>query len=850
MLPYQISRYSRTFLLTLALQAGLFSTLAIGSEDLGEYALTHPKGFLQEYCIGCHGEKKQKGDRRFDHLGLDFENEDTAFEWQEILDMINLGDMPPEDELQPLESETSALVSTITPELDQYYARMAEKETTGLRRLNSVQYRNTVKDLLGLNMESFDPTVSFPSEDRHEGFDNIASKLVTSRYLMERYLEAASVSIDKVVNIPQNPPAFDKRFVADDLWEKRMQFRARTYLIYNHEGEYVDMAHGDIGWERIYPIGFEGVPADGFYTITVKAEGVGRKNGYDPSLFNVDWDERIKMVLFANDAMVENAGNQNPTNREIRTIALEDNTAREYKMRVWLDKGFNFGIRYANGPTDHKRSVLKVQEKYHRETITTNYKDAFADFPSEELDTWLSDAYEGPRVRVHWASIEGPDTDVWPPQSYRNLLGTNDYGKIDKDPHQLIRGFARKAFRRPVLESEIGLYFSFYDSEIESGVPVVEAITDTYKAILCSPHFLYIEAPVDDSFVEEGVDLNKKEAYKLASRLSYFLWGTMPDQKLLDAAEKRSLLEPIEMRYQALRMLRDPRAEGFVSDFTDGWLGLAKLGQVMPDPIKFKSYRTYELEASMREETRAFFRHILSGNRDLEEFLVGGYTFIDRNLAKHYGIDHSELDDRHELVRFPADSFRGGILGQASVLTVTANGVDTSPVVRGVWILENILGTPPSPPPPDVPALEPDIRGAISIRDQLSKHREIATCNECHRKMDPLGFALENFDAIGAFRDHYSNGKGKPSIPIDTAGKLPSGEAFEDVRGLKDILLERKDQFTRCLTEKLMMYGLGRELAFSDRPQINSIIDELERRGGGLQDLVELVVTSETFLTN
>ncbi len=807
----------------------------------------NPQGFLQEYCITCHGEKKQKGDRRFDHLDLNFDNEDTAFEWQEILDMVNLGEMPPEDERQPSEDEVRTLVGKITPELDEYYARLAQKETTGLRRLNSFQYRNTLSDLLGLNMESFDPTSSFPSEDREDGFANIASKLVTSRYLMERYLEAASEAIDKVVDIPAQPPFIAASFNADDLWERRMQFRARTYFITNHEGAYVDVGHGDIGWERIYPIGFEGVPVDGFYTITVKAEGVGRQNRYDPKLFDLDFAEPIKMEVFANNEVVESARNQNPTNREIQTIALQDNEAREYTIRVWLDKGYNFGIRYANGPIGHKRTVLKVQEKYHPETMTTNYRDAFAEEPSEQLATWLSDVYEGPRVRVHWAKIEGPDATVWPPRNYRELLGTDVQGEIKENPDTLIREFARKAFRRPVLASEIELYQTFYAREIANGVPVVSALADTFKAILCSPHFLYVEAPVEAGFAEGGIDAEKKSAYRMASRLSYFLWGTQPDDTLLNAAATGALLQPIELRYQALRMIRDPRAEAFVDDFTDGWLGLAKLGQVMPDPSKFEFYSTHELEKSMREETRAVFRYILQENRNLEEFLVGDYSFVDRSLAKHYGIDYAALDEVHEKVEFPADSYRGGLLGQASVLTVSANGVDTSPVVRGVWILENILGTPPSPPPPDVPALEPDIRGATSMRDQLAKHRDIATCNECHRKMDPLGFALESFDAVGSFRDFYTDGQGKPSIPVDTSGKLPSGETFDDVRGLKKILLERKDMFVRCLTEKLLMYALGRELAFSDRPQVNAIIAELERRDGGLQDLVEIIVTSDVF---
>ena len=808
-----------------------------------------PRAFLDAYCVRCHGEEKQKGDRRFDHLGLDIGDDDAAFEWQDILDMINLGEMPPEDEDQPTETERSGIVGWMTPKLDHYYAAMSHREATGLRRMNRFQYRNTLQDLLGLNMASFDPTKSFPSDEKFEGFENIASKLVTSRYHLERYLEAASAAIDKVAEIPESRPQIDEHYAPDDLWKNRILFRAMVTYFVNMDGKYVEIASGGRDSSSLYPTPFKGAPEDGFYTITVKAEGVGRQNSYDPALFKMDMEEPIKMELFANDASIENARNANPSNREIATIALADNTAREYRFRVWLDKGFNYGFRYVNGPIDHRRTMLKVQEQYHPETKTTNFKDVFSSEPSEVLDHYLSDVYEGPRVRIYETSISGPEMAEWPPQNYRDLFGEAGAGELDTAADELIREFAQRAFRRPVLDSEIQLYQTFFNQSIRAGSSALTALADTYKAILCSPHFLYIETPVDQSFADDAVTRAELAQFTLASRLSYFLWGSMPDEALWAAAKAARLSSPNEMKYQALRMLRDPRAQAFINDFTDGWLGLSGLEHAMPDATKFESFSDLDLGKSMREETRTFFSHILRGNRDVTEFLSANYSFVDRNLAKHYGLPVAGRGDDYERVEFTADSYRGGLLGQAGILTVTANGVDTSPVVRGVWILENILGSPPSPPPPDVPALEPDIRGATSIRDQLAKHRTIATCNECHRKMDPLGFALENFDAIGAFRSAYTDGKQQNSIPVDASGKLPSGEAFEDVRGLRTVLVARKDQFIHCLTEKLLTYAMGRELSFSDRPQVEAIIKELGRRGGGLQDLVEIIVTSETFRT-
>ena len=806
-----------------------------------------PQAFLQDYCLKCHGEEKQKGDRRFDHLGLDFTDDDTAFEWQEILDLINLGDMPPEDETQPSAEERGKIVGWITPQLDAYYARLTEKESTGLRRMNRFQYRNTLQDLLGLNMESFDPTQSFPSEEKFEGFENIASKLVTSRYHMERYLEAAAAAIDKILELPKSPPRLDEHFGPEDFWGNRLQFRPQQTYFLNVEGRFVEIAHGGKGKGRLFPTRFGGAPADGYYTITIRAEGVGRDHDYDPALFQMDPAEPIKLRLFANDASVESARFENPTNREIATLTLEDNEPREFRVRTWLDKGYNFGFWYANGPVDHRRTLLRVQPKYHPETVTSNFKDVFSSEPSEELESYLSDVYEGPRVRVYEASITGPEIAEWPPLNYRELFGATEPGRVDQDPQALIERFTQRAYRRPVLAAELALYHDFYDQEVAAGSPVLVALADTYKAILCSPHFLYIEAPIDEGFDDEAVTRAELKQFTLASRLSYFLWGTMPDQELLDAAQQGTLSRPIELKYHALRLLRDPRAQAFINDFTDGWLGLSGLEQTMPDATKFEDYTTYNLGHSMHEETRRFFGHILRGNHEVGELLNANYSFLDRKLAKHYGIDPTGLGDTHTRVEFPEDFHRGGLLGQAGILTATANGVDTSPVVRGVWILENILGTPPSPPPPDVPALEPDIRGATSIRDQLAKHREIETCNECHRKMDPLGFALESFDAIGAFREFYVDGKGKPASRVDASGKLPSGETFSDIRDLRKILVDREDQFIHCLTEKLTIYALGRELAFSDRPAIDVMVEELHLRGGGLQDLVEIIATSETF---
>ncbi|MEK6235341.1 MAG: DUF1592 domain-containing protein [Planctomycetales bacterium] len=326
----------------------------------------------------------------------------------------------------------------------------------------------------------------------------------------------------------------------------------------------------------------------------------------------------------------------------------------------------------------------------------------------------------------------------------------------------------------------------------------------------------------------------------LASRLSYFLWSSPPDETLLKLAAAGKLRS--DLSAQVTRMLADSRSDRFVRQFVRRWLDLDNIG-AMPPSEDFLEYYRDNLETAMRKETETFFRNVLDNNLSLREFLDADYSFLNRELALHYGVEGVQ---GNELQRVSLKgSRRGGLPGHGAFLTASANGVDTSPVVRGIYVLEKLLGYTPPPPPPDVPTIEPDIRGAVTIREQLVKHRESATCAECHRKIDPLGFALENFDAIGGWRDEYEK-----KNPIDSAGKLPGGDAFRTVPEFRKLLVERQDQFNRCLTEKLMTYALGRELEVGDRPSVDEILAELDGKKSGLRDLMRLVVLSKPFLSN
>ena len=389
--------------------------------------------------------------------------------------------------------------------------------------------------------------------------------------------------------------------------------------------------------------------------------------------------------------------------------------------------------------------------------------------------------------------------------------------------------FAKKAFRRPPFDGELEPIQLLVASKLHEGVEPLQAFQLGSQAILCSPGFLYLN-------LGEG----ELDEIALASRLSYFLWSSPPDETLLRLAGDGELKSG--MSTQVTRMLADRKSNRFVRHFVRRWLDLDNIG-TMPPSEEFLVYYRDNLEAAMRTETETFFRHVLDNNLSLREFLNADYAFLNRELALHYGIAGVQ---GNELQRVSLnDSRRGGLPGQGAFLTASANGVDTSPVVRGIYVLEKLLGYTPPPPPPDVPTIEPDIRGAVSIRDQLVKHREIATCAECHRKIDPLGFALENFDAIGGWRDHYDN-----QTPIDPTGKLPGWDAFQTISEFRKLLVDRQDQFNRCVTEKLLSYALGRELEIGDRPSVDLILTELEGKNGGLHDLIRLVILSKAFQNN
>ncbi len=817
--------------LRLALILALLPVLSIQAEL--------PRAFLKQYCFKCHGPDKQKAKRRYDQLPSTISTLDELELWQEILDQLNLAEMPPEDEMQPAKPQLLEAIRSITQSIAAARPRFAQQARhTPLRRMNSWEYRQTIGDLLGLNVEAWNPAENFPPEVKVNGFDNNGAGLITSGLLLDHYLSTAAQAIERATQFGARP-ALKKYaqqtpfyFNGNESKDLPKLFKVDRFR-FIPETPYTDLygrhyRGGHIGFLPLHRQG--GVAHSGVYIIRVRAAAVGRVHDYGKALGDFRNGDPLVMEIASVDrrGSVTSTGNVSKMTSLAR-IELTNEEPKWFEWKVYMEAGYEPEVRFRNGPLAAKRMVR---------VLTTQAADKpefkpFVDMkPGYEKAHGVLKAYRGPKLRVWEIQISGPFVKEWPLSGHQLMYGSLNPEELNRDNmRERLRIFAAKAFRRPLRPGELSPIESMVYRKLGEGMKPLKALQLGFQTILCSPSFL---------FLEEG-EGNLSE-HALAARLSYFLWSSTPDAELLKLAGKNKLKTSATLREQVNRMLQDQRSNRFVQNFTRVWLNLDNIGETPPSK-DFTVYYRDNLEEAMRNETQDFFKHVLEHNLPPSEFLEANYSFLNRELALHYGIEG--IKGNHMRQVSIKGTPRGGLLGQGAFLTASANGVDTSPVVRGIYVMEKLLGYSPPQPPPDVPEIEPDIRGAKTIREQLAKHREIATCAECHRKIDPLGFALENFDAIGRWRDQYGKG-----MPVNPAGKLPSGEAFASAGEFKNLMAQKHDQFTRCLTQKLLTYATGREQVPTDRPVIDSILREMKKDNQGLRDLIHLIVLSEVFRQN
>ena len=797
-----------------------------------------PRTFLKNYCFKCHGPEKQEAHRRFDQLPPAITKLEELESWQEILDQLNLGDMPPEKEKQPAKTEVLAVIKNITESIAEAHPRLAGKgQHTALRRMNSWEYRHTIGDLLGLNISAWNPTENFPPEVKVDGFDNIGAGLVTSGLLLNHYLSAAAQAIERATHFGPQPeiktyaqksPFYFKGKEAREL-PKLFQVDRFRFI---PETPYTDLygrhyRGGHIGFR---PLLNQGVAQSGLYRVRVRAAAIDRRHPYGKTIDDFRNGDPLILELTAVDRQgsVTSTGNVS-RKRSLAMVELINDKPRWFEWDIYMEKGYEPEVRFRNGTTATKRLVRLLATA---KDVASEIKPFSEMKPGNERSYGVLKAYRGPKLRIWEIQIRGPFVKEWPPRGHDLMYGSLKPNDLNREKiRERLRIFAAKAFRRPLWQGELSPIESMVNRKLDEGLEPLQALQLGFQTILCSTSFLYLD--------ENSGQLND---YALASRLSYFLWSTAPDSELLTLAEQNKLSKSVVLRGQVKRMLRNSKSNRFSNNFIRVWLNFDNIGE-MPPSKDFKVYYRDNLEVAMRNETQTFFRHVLDHNLSTREFLNADYSFLNRELALHYGIEGIKGNhlSRVSLKGTP----RGGLLGHGSFLTASANGVDTSPVVRGIYMLEKLLGYTPPPPPDDVPDIEPDIRGAKTIREQLAKHREIATCAECHRKIDPFGFALENFDAIGRWRNEYGK-----NMPIDASGELPNGDAFSTVPEFGKHIIKREGQFSRSLTEKLLTYAIGRELVPSDRPAIDAILREMRQDNKGLRDLIEAVVLSEVFGKN
>lgn len=814
--------------------------LTIALVLLVSHASASPKmtEFVGQYCVACHGPDKQKADRRFDDLTIEITTLDEIERWQEVVDQLNLEEMPPEDEPQPGEAERMAMIDTMTDFISVAASRLAD--TGGhsvLRRINKWEYKHTIGDLLSIDVSDWNPSADFPAEVVVDGFDNNGDGLVTSGMLLDHYLLAAEDAIQRATYFGERPKSKSYEqaspfyFTGKDKKDLPKLFEVDRFR-FIPETPYTDLygrhyRGGHIGFE---PLAMKGVPHSGIYTVRVKAAAVDRDHPYGNALDDFRNGDPLVLELAAvnREGSVTSSGSVS----EYRSAALEELTSDEpqwFEWDVYLEKGFEPEIRFRNGTMATKRLVRIISSNAAEHPEVAPFAEMKA---GNEKSHGLLKVYRGPKLRVWEIQVDGPHIEEWPLRGHRRLYG--DLQPEDLNPEtitQRLRAFAQIAYRRPLRDGEVAPIERMVLVKLQGGLKPLEALQLGFQAILASPGFIYLA---------EGE--GELDAYSLASRLAYFLWSSTPDIELLKVAHSGKLSDPEELSRQIDRMLADSKSKRFVSNFVRCWLGLDGIGE-MPVSVDFREYYRNNLDTAMRMETESFFQHILDENLPLSEFLTADYSFLNRELGMHYAIEG--LEGSHMRQVSLKGSGRRGLTSQGLFLTASANGVDTSPVVRGIYVLEKVLGYTPPPPPPDVPELDPDITGATSLREELAKHREATSCAECHRKIDPLGFALENYDAIGSWRDEYNRGK-----PVDASGKLPSGDEFQNPSEFRDLMIGRSDDFTKCLAEKLLTYSLGRELDFGDREVVEHMLAKLEAEDGGLKDLVKAIVMSKSFGKN
>ncbi len=724
------------------------------------------KPLLEQFCFRCHGNGKHKGDLALDHFADASAVEKEPMVWEKVLHHVRTREMPPEDKPQPSPDQRKQITGWIEKEVLKIDCEHPDPGRVTIRRLNRVEYQNTILDLTGVK---FDTAEALPPDDSGYGFDNIGDVLSLSPILMEKYLAAAEKILDTAAAAQPSIDAPVQHLEAEKLPSTAPGGPYGGFaMALNREGEL---------WTNIQ------FSKPGEYLL--RARAFGQQAG--PELPKLEFRLAGKPVATLDIDALERA-------------------PKNYEARVQLQAG------------EQKFSAAYINNFQNPSDPNPDNRDR--------------------NLYIDFLEVIGPiDASARRPSTNQVFICEPERGRTNECAEITIGHFARRAFRRPISDDELARLMSLYRMVLGDGGSYRDAVKVALEAALVSPRFLFRGEIQPDPNNPRAI--HPIDEWALASRLSYFLWSTMPDGELFRQAQRGTLRANLDAEIR--RMLQSPKSRAFVTGFAEQWLQTRNLDLVTPDRKLFPEFDE-ALRSAMRKETELFFESVLRDNRSVLEFLDADYSFVNERLARHYGIEGIQGEEFQRVSL--QGTHRGGLLTMASVLTVTSNPTRTSPVKRGKWVLDNLLGSPPPPPPPDVPELKEDKNVVLtgSLRQRMEQHRENPLCASCHARMDPLGFGLENFSATGAWRTNDF------SFAVDPSGKLVSGESFAGPDELRKILVNTKnEEFARCLTEKLLTYALGRGLESYDRCAVDQIVQALADHQYRFSTLISEVIKSVPF---
>jgi hypothetical protein len=908
--------------LGVVLAAGLLSTFDIPAATPAT-PFAGADAFIQKNCVSCHNAARGIANTpgRLDLAALSYEpsNPDNFAVWVKVYDRVSAGEMPPAGMPRPAADSLSQFSRGLESALTSYEQGVAaEHGRAGLRRLNAYEYENAIRDLL--NVPWVQIKGKLPQDGEAYRFNKIGGALDVSYVQLSRYMSTAEYAMreamaSKLVQPPttitriyarQEPTMRNYRPREGNTRTDRLGFpvldshaqpdvragRAPNTSPETKEREAVGRVSsifsdaGGFSWSSFR------VPASGRYRVRVKGYSIWVSGGAVDH-WNYEGFGAEKTAYLNQSTYHRPNSDEVWPGRRNEPIGVYAQSSGQSRPLAAFD--------FTPGPSVHEVEVLLSAN----EVIQTDCMRLFRTRVNGSEEAYVNPLAQTdgmPGVAFQWLEVEGPLYDESAGAGYRLMFGDLPMRRLGKDepggvtlqtvpppaasgdgagaagagfrgrgarlqdvsvevvadhPHEdaehLIRSFVERAYRRPVGDAQVKPIINLFNQQFAMGRGFARAMLSAYTAVLTSPGWLYVqELP------------GKLDDYALATRLSLFLWNSEPDRELRSLASAGRLHESAVLKAQTDRLLSDSRSRRFIEAFTDYWLDLRKIDDSSPSTTLYSDYELDDpLKLAAVEETRLFVQELFNQDLPARTIVNSDFTFLNERLAKHYGIPGVAGAEMRK-VALPKDSVRGGLMTQASVLKVTANGTTTSPVVRGVWIMERILGFH-TEPPPGVPAIEPDIRGAVTIRQQLDKHRADTMCASCHRKIDPPGFALESFDVMGGWRDHYrafADGvkpepgiglSGQPfafhyGLPVDSAGTLPNGRSFKDIREFKQILLDHEERtVARTLVGQLAVYATGAPISFSDRKQVEQILDKTRDSGYGVRDIVHGIVESDLF---